>query len=535
MLPVAVFYICLGASLFVGFLYFRDLGDISQMVLKVKRKNMVRFIRNEYRYLSVGLAAFALAAIMHFAFDAGPGVVFWLSAACSGMSGSSSFRTPISTGSMNRPRRRLLLRFGSNNVMKSALKLRTRAMVGAVAAALLISGNALTVSGARAGGLYLNEFATSSMGVAGAGQEAYAADASTSFAFNNPAGMTRLEGHHLSFGVGVLTGTTHFDADSDTPFSGGNGGNQAGVAPLVSGNGVYSVISDLKLGLSLFSAAGTVLDPDDGWAGRFQVQEIGLLTVTANPSVAYQVTDWFSVGAGFSVSYARLDYKLAAPPVNPPAGGRGQVDVDGDDWVFGFNVGTLFEISPQTRIGVTYVSETEPNFSGDLDVKTGGGPAFSVDSEVKFSLPQRVRIGAYHDLSEQWALLGSVGWEDWSSFDKFALSTDQGGQSIETKWKDTYHASVGVHYRPTPVWLLQTGIAFDSSPVSNGNRTAALPVDRQIRFAVGAQHALNEKLDIGGAFEYVDLGDAEIRSNSLRGDYDDNYLLAFSLYLNHKF
>ena len=44
-------------SLAIGLVYFRDLGDVSQMVLKVKRENMLRFIRHEYRFLGVGLAA----------------------------------------------------------------------------------------------------------------------------------------------------------------------------------------------------------------------------------------------------------------------------------------------------------------------------------------------------------------------------------------------------------------------------------------------------------------------------------------------
>ena len=55
----------LGNTLFVtglliavglGFVYFRDLGDVSQMVLRVKHINMVRFIRNEYRILAIWLS-----------------------------------------------------------------------------------------------------------------------------------------------------------------------------------------------------------------------------------------------------------------------------------------------------------------------------------------------------------------------------------------------------------------------------------------------------------------------------------------------
>ena len=69
----------LGCALFIGFLYFRDLGDVSQMVLSVKRENMIRFIRNEYRLLGAGLAAFAVSVVMFLFFDAAPGWLFLLS------------------------------------------------------------------------------------------------------------------------------------------------------------------------------------------------------------------------------------------------------------------------------------------------------------------------------------------------------------------------------------------------------------------------------------------------------------------------
>jgi long-chain fatty acid transport protein len=152
----------------------------------------------------------------------------------------------------------------------------------------LVVGLWLDLGSVQAGGLYLNEFATPSMGVAGAGQEAYANDASTNFAFHNPAGMARLEGNQLSLGIGLLNGTTKFDADSNTPFSGGNGGNQGGLSPFLGSHGVFSVTDDLKLGMSIFSVSGAVLDPNNDWAGRYQVQDIELLTITANPSIAYQ-------------------------------------------------------------------------------------------------------------------------------------------------------------------------------------------------------------------------------------------------------
>jgi long-chain fatty acid transport protein len=121
---------------------------------------------------------------------------------------------------------------GENMTRKTEIhRAAVSAHLTAALALLVLAGG--TDTSARAAGLYLNEFATPSMGTANAGAEALANDASTAFAFHNPAGMTRIEGHQVSLGAGLIAAETKFDTDSDTPFSGGNGGNQAGLAPLV--------------------------------------------------------------------------------------------------------------------------------------------------------------------------------------------------------------------------------------------------------------------------------------------------------------
>jgi long-chain fatty acid transport protein len=366
------------------------------------------------------------------------------------------------------------------------------------------------------------------------GISAAADDASV--AGNTPAGMTRLKGHEIQLGAGIGEGKTEFDRDSDTPFDGGDGGDQAGLFPLLGTHGVFSATDDLKFGLSVFSVAGASLDPNNNWAGRYSVQKMDLLTVNVNPSAAFRLNEWLSFGLGANIMYADLDYKLAAPPIRAPTGGRGRAEVDGDDVAFGFNFGGLVELSPGTRIGVTYISAIEPEFEGDLKVKTGGGRSFKNDSDVELTFPQLVRLGAYHELNDQWALLGTVGWEDWSDFDELLVSTDRGSAGIKTEWRDTYHFSGGVHYRPVEDWLLQAGITYDTSPVKKGDRSAYLPIDRQIRYAVGTQYQWSEQISLGAAFEYIDLGDAKINDSSqLKGEYDTNRILMFALNFGYKF
>src|SRR5210317_2211698 len=213
---------------------------------------------------------------------------------------------------------------------------------------------------ALAGGLYINELGTPSMGVAGAGANAVTSDASTSF--HNAAGMTRIKGNELMGTGGLLNSTVKFDSDDDTPISGGDGGDAGGPAPIVGGFYVHSLSDNWKLGASLITITGAVLDYDDDWTGRYLNTEVTLLTLTFFPSIAYRVNDWLSLGGGPQIMYADLEMKAKVPPPN----GNGEVTIDGDDVAFGFGLGALIELSERTRFGIAYQSEIEPEFSGDV-------------------------------------------------------------------------------------------------------------------------------------------------------------------------
>lgn len=385
---------------------------------------------------------------------------------------------------------------------------------------------------ALAGGLYITEFATPSTGVANAGAIAVAKDAST--AWHNPAGMTHLSGTQIMGNAGLLIPNIKFDPASDTPVPGGDGGQAGAPAPILGGSLVHSLTDKLKLGFALGSLSGAGLDYKNSWAGRRQAIKSEFLSVTAMPSVAYK-HHWLSVGAGLQVSYGKLDLRLKAPlPAEPT------VKLDGDDWVVGYTLGVLVEFSKGSRLGVRYQSKTKFDLGGDLKISGGllGGLRVGADTEIE--LPQFVEVGFYHELTDQVALLGTVNWEDWSgSLDTIPISVNAGGTEIPTNWKDTYKLAAGIHYRPSPPWLLMTGFAYDSSPVDAKDRTADLPLDRQLRFAVGTQYQWSEHLNVGGNFEYVDLGDAKINNssplNGLKGDFKNNELFFIGLNANYTF
>jgi len=376
-----------------------------------------------------------------------------------------------------------------------------------------------------AGGLYLNEFGTPSMGVAGAGANAVADDASTSF--HNAAGMTRIKGNELMGTAGVLKATVKFDPDSDTPIPGGDGGDAGGLAPIISGFYVHSLSDRWKLGANLITITGAVLDYDDDWAGRYLNTEVTLLTMTFYPSIAYRVNSWLSLGGGPQIMYADLEMKLKAPP-----GGNGEVTIDGNDLAFGFALGALFEVNERTRFGVIYQSEIEPEFDGDVKVDP---PGISVATDTKITLARFIKVSGYHELNDQWSLLGTVGWEDWSAFENVNISTGMGTQKIPRDWKDTWKFAAGVHYRPVDRWLLQLGWSYDTSAVDSEDRTPDMPMDRQIRYATGVQYQWSDRLSTGAQFVYADYGKAKIDNTLLQGDYKRNDIFFFAANANWKF
>ena len=381
---------------------------------------------------------------------------------------------------------------------------------------------------AFAGGLYISEFGTPSMGVASAGSQAVASDAST--AWHNPAGMTRINGKELMLTGGALYSTVKFDRDADTPIDGGNGSDAGGPAPIFGQFYVHSLTDRLKLGANIISITGAVLDYDDDWTGRYLNTEVTLLTITLNPTLAYRVTDWLSIGGGPQIMYATLEMKLRAPPPN----GSGKVKIDGDDVEFGYDLGALIEISDRTRLGIIYQSEMTPEFSGDIDFSGPAAPA-DAGTDTEITLAQFIRASIYHELNEQWALLGTVGWEDWSAFDNINISTGQGSKNIPRNWDDTYKFAAGVHYRPVKDWLLQLGIAYDTSPVDSKDRTPDMPMDRQIRYATGVQYQWSEAVSLGGQFVFADYGKAKIKNDLLRGEYERNDIFFSAFNVNWKF
>lgn len=400
-------------------------------------------------------------------------------------------------------------------------------------------------------GLWVYEMANPDMGTASAGRGATAADASV--AMFNPAGMTKLDRSQLFTGIQGSWLDVKFDVDEST-FGGGDGGNAGDFIPAGSIAYAYSVNPKLKLGVSAASFFGLGIEYDEDWAGRYFVQEASFLTFVISPGIGYRINKWLSLGGGATVLYSKLDQKTAINnQLTDPGVPDGEIKIDDDDLGYGFNLGILIEPREDLRFSLTYRSKVEVEFKDVVDIK-GIGPnlqalldLIGVTSEkvdLEMELPQEVLISGYYDLTDKVALVASAGWQDWSNFGKSTLtlrSTNTTSFEADRNFKDTWHAAIGARYRFAEPWLWSVGFAYDSSPVDDEDRTPDMPLDRQIRLATGLQYDWNENVTIGGAYTYIDLGDAEIDQQggplqgNLKGDYKTNHVHTLALNLIWRF
>jgi long-chain fatty acid transport protein len=391
-----------------------------------------------------------------------------------------------------------------------------------VAAAFAIAG--VACNSANAGGISLYEVGTPDVGLAAAGYSARAQDAAT--VLTNPAGMVRLEGDQVMLGAQLLHADLRFSIEpGTTPALGtGDGGNPVGWFP---GGGLFythSLSPDLKLGLAVTGNFGSAVKYDEGWVGRYRAQEGTLLGVSVLPSIAMRIDEKLSLGASLNVMYGTLDNTVA---VNNIIGADGSLSLKDTTWGVGVNLGLLYELDRGTRFGLTYTSPVKLDFAAQpqwsqlapgLQALLASRGLLDARTDLGVTVPQGVNASLFHELDPRWAVLGSVGWQQWSKFGEVEVGVDSSnpvGLSTALDFKDTWHLSGGAQYKWSDAWLLNAGIAYDSGFQNNGSIALALPANAAWRFAIGGQKDASSAFGWGWSLSYLSGG--TLRSSASGG------------------
>ncbi len=363
------------------------------------------------------------------------------------------------------------------------------------------------------------ELGTPILATAAVGQAAVANDASTSYF--NPAGMALLPSTQFMIGSEIIVPKINFAKNHMNTISGDNGGNAGSLTPGVGMYYVYNFSPCFKFGISLTSPYGGALNYNDGWAGRFIVQDLLFYTLNLNPAIAYKINNWAALGAGFSVEYCNIHQTVALPLKNSV---DGQANVKVDNFAPGFNVGLMLTPGQNTKLGLAYRSRITHHLKGET---TFLRIPFTPVTQSKIIMPQNVIMSLAQDLTCKFTVLGEAGWSNWSAMQNDILTISGFTATTVLDWHDTYRVGLGGQYKLTPKVLLQSGVSYDSSPTGASHRVPDLPMDRQIRAGAGFIYSVFKAAKLGFSYEYINYGKAKIdnlsSNGTLAGSYSRNY------------
>ena len=409
----------------------------------------------------------------------------------------------------------------------------------------LLAGTALAP--AHADSFAVNEYSASDLGRANTGRVTQTEDPAA--AFGNPALMTKFDRPAASLVVSGILGTSDYeDKGSTGPLGAPLGGDTDGFLSseaLPAGHLVYPLNDKVALGLSVTVPYGLSTDYDKTWPGRYQALTSELQTININPSIAYALTDTFSVG--FGVSAQRIDARLTSAidfgavcfsQVGPatcagagvvPQAADGMIEIEGDDWSYGWNAGLAWEPHPDWLIGLHYRSGIDQDLEGDANFTvpanasflTASGAFTDTGGSAGLDLPASTELGVRWQATPRTTLYANAQWTEWSSIEELRVQFEnpvQPDSVEELNYEDAGRYGFGGDYVINEAWTVRAGYAFDESPDQPQFRTARIPDNDRHIFAVGTTWSPNADWSVDAAYNRVKIEDTDFDRTGNSGD-----------------
>ncbi len=315
--------------------------------------------------------------------------------------------------------------------------------------------------------------------------------------FFNPANMTELgDGIHTMFGATLLrpdyytyVGPTKTDQDE-----------KVYVAPHL--YLVGKVTDDIYLGFGEYSefGLGTKYEGGKNWPLSFDSTKTEITSFTLSPTIAWQVTEDFSLGAGLRAVYFDVTMDRYLPPSVMPPGTI--FHMAADDWAYSYLLSAAYQVSDTVRVGVTYRAETKIEAEGDAELVQFGVKG---GAQGDITMPQSVMAGINWQATEKLNLGFTATWTDWTSYDVLNVKFDRfpiPASSSEKGWEETLRFSVGAEYQLDENWAFQLGLTHDESPVPYDTSDSVIPPGDRNQIGLGVSYA-KDNWKIAADYMYV--------------------------------
>lgn len=478
---------------------------------------------------------------------------------------------------------------------------------------LAIAGSLAAPPQAHASAFQLKENSAKAMGRAYAGTATAGGDVSV--VANNPAAMSDLDGTYVQADITAINFSARFTGTSTDalgrPISGGNGGDAGTTLPVPALSLSTKVNDRVNLGFALDVPFGFQTKYDSNWMGRYDAIKTSLRSFDTMFSASFKINDQWSVGAsviaermnadltnainfnaiGLSVqqgiaaktqaAVAQIQAAAAAGLIPPaqaaammqaaaaqgqtaaagvaaltPVDNDGFAEVKGNNWAWGWQVGTYWKPTAKDRLALDYRSRITHDIKGTANFTTTEGydlllsnPALSgslppfqhTSGNARLTNPAVAALSYWHQ-EDKFGFGADVAWTQWSVMRKLTVNyaNSQPATVLPFNWRNTFYVSVGGEYYATDKLTVRGGLAVDQAPMNAGNRDPRVPDGARHTVAVGLGYKATDRLELNASYEHIFVAHAGMNGavsatgDVLAGSYDD-YGNLLSLSVQYKF
>lgn len=366
---------------------------------------------------------------------------------------------------------------------------------------------------------------------------------------DNPAGMTYFSGTWTSAGASLIAPSMSLQASraSSSVIPGqsypiaGDAGQDPTVSKVIPASYfLFSPTDDLRIGLGVTVPFGLITSYASDSQTRYQALLSEVEAYDFNPSIAYRVNNWLSVGGGFSVQKDKaklsqaVDFGTLVPATLYQRGlinagqlnamlatGSGQLandgrgDLQGTSWGVGWDVGIIVEPQPGTKLGLSYRSGINQQIQGRANfvvpaqyqslVKAVG--AFEdTHATADLSLPGNIWAGITQEITPQLTLDLSYQWTEWSRLKSIRvdfLNPNQPPQIEAENYQNSSFVALGGSYKWDDQLTLRSGFAYDETPTTDQYRDYRLPDSDRYWLSVGASYQLTDSLMLSASYTHL--------------------------------
>lgn len=359
----------------------------------------------------------------------------------------------------------------TSNLSRNTMPSVRRSVAAAVLAMLLLP------AAARAGGFSVSEVGSRESGRGGG---AVALSLSPAAIFYNPANIAAQDGLRLQLGAsGLMPRWNYASLDGSTKAT-----SETGIITpphLAVSYGLGNAgFGDVALGVGVFVPYGSTFSWPEEWAGRSEVQAIGLQVFEVSPTLAWRPHRLVALGASFRYLPSSVYLKQA---VRFGGAQEGDVELSGSGSGMGAAAGVTFYPLEGLAIAFAWRSNVTLKMEGQSDFQFE--PPFdtkAVDRDVHTSvpLPHNFRFGLAYQVTRDLSLSSDLEIQRWRSFKELAIHFENpdGTEQISASPRNSKNSVVfhiGGEYRAHENFAVRAGYVYDQHTLPESTVGAAPP------------------------------------------------------------